>query len=117
MYAPRHFEPRRIDAVVSQLDVAPTVLGMLGFSYDSAFFGRDVLAASSGAHAVPLNHNRDIALLQGDRLNELGFRRTTATIEHETRLAAKPDEQGLRDAASLFQLAYTLYSKRQYGAH
>jgi len=27
IYSPRHVDPRRIDRLVSQIDVAPTVLG------------------------------------------------------------------------------------------
>ena len=119
VYAPRHFAPRRVDTTVSQLDVAPTVLGLLGISHQSAFFGRDVLAGASPVHAVPLNHNRDIALLDGDRLHQLGFRKTAATVvqdasTHRQRAIAR-DEDRVRDAASLFQTAYTLYSRRQYG--
>jgi phosphoglycerol transferase MdoB-like AlkP superfamily enzyme len=116
VYSPANFAPRRVDAVTSQLDVAPTVLGLLGFSYDSAFFGRDVLAAPRGEHPIALNHNRDVALFTGSRLNELGFRRTTATIDYATQHAGERDDEGLRDAASMFQLAYRLYSEHRYGA-
>lgn len=118
VYAPRHFAPRRVETVASQLDVAPTVLGLLGISYESAFFGRDVLAGAPAPRAVPLNHNRDIALLYGSRLNQLGFRKTAATVIHDAtthrQRPAERDEEGLRDAASLFQTAYTLYARRQY---
>ena len=120
IYAPRHFRPREVETVASQLDVAPTVLGLLGISYESAFFGRDVLAPADADRSVPLNHNRDIALMTGDRLNELGFGKRSSTrtadrITHEQRPAPR-DESGISDAASLFQLAYTLYVSGRYAA-
>jgi hypothetical protein len=34
-------EPRRIGGVRSQMDVAPTVMGLLGGAYEHTFFGRD----------------------------------------------------------------------------
>lgn len=77
-----------------------------------------MLAGDPAVHALPLNHNRDIALLDRNRLNQLGFRKTTATvIQDESTHRQQPagrDEEGLRDAASLFQTAYTLYARRQY---
>ncbi|HEX2830547.1 MAG TPA: LTA synthase family protein [Burkholderiales bacterium] len=116
VYSPAHFRPRRVNTVTSQLDVAPTVLGLLKLSYDSAFFGRDVLAGPAQDRAVPLNHNRDVALLTAGRLNELGFRKTSATIDRDTHGSHGRDDEGLKDAASVFQLAYRLYTRRQYGA-
>ena len=43
VYSPGQVQPGRVDAVASQIDVAPTVLGMLDFSYASRFFGHDIL--------------------------------------------------------------------------
>ena len=120
VYAPGHFAPREVDTVTSQLDVAPTVLGLLGISYRSAFFGRDVLTPSSAERSVPMNHNRDVALMTGERLNELGFRKTSSTVlvdRVENRQQPAPrDAEGIDDAASIFQLAYNLYVKHQYAA-
>lgn len=43
IYAPGHIAPARIDTIASQIDVAPTLLGLLNFSYTSRFFGQDIL--------------------------------------------------------------------------
>jgi phosphoglycerol transferase MdoB-like AlkP superfamily enzyme len=118
VYSPRHIAPRRVAALTSQIDVAPTVLGLLNISYDSVFFGRDVLAEPQGASFAPLNHNRDVALFRDGKLNGLGFRKTQSTLAYDvgTRRQAPlaPDIEGLRDTASLFQLAYGLYASRGY---
>jgi phosphoglycerol transferase MdoB-like AlkP superfamily enzyme len=120
VHAPRHFAPRTVDAATSQLDVAPTLLGLLNLSYRSVFFGRDALAPAAAERGVPMNHNRDIALMTGRRLNELGFRGTASTLEldpssHEQRSVPR-DENGIFDTASIFQLAYRLYASRGYAA-
>src|SRR6185295_10265760 len=43
IYAPKLVPPRRCDALCSQIDVTPTLLGLLGWEYDSRFLGVDVL--------------------------------------------------------------------------
>lgn len=43
LYAPGLIEPGTVLTQCSQIDVAPTVLALLGMSYDSLFFGRNVL--------------------------------------------------------------------------
>ncbi len=43
IYAPKLLPARAVDSVVSQIDVAPTLLGILQQSYQSKAFGRDVL--------------------------------------------------------------------------
>jgi len=116
VYSPRHIPPQRVAAPVSQLDVAPTVLGLLNFTYDSTFFGRDALAG--GPSYIPLNHNRDIAIYKSGALNLLGFRKSTATVGYDAashRQTALPnDAAGQRDAASVFQLAHALYAEHRY---
>lgn len=39
IYAPKLVKARRIDMPVSQIDVLPTLLGLLNFDYDSRFYG------------------------------------------------------------------------------
>lgn len=41
MYGPRFFKPESKDVLCSQIDVAPTLLAALNWSYDSQFFGAD----------------------------------------------------------------------------
>ena len=113
VYAPGHLPPRRVDAVTSQMDIAPTVLGMLNISYDSAFFGHDVLARPA-AGLVPLNHNRDIALLAEGRLTELNLRKGSVTLAYDKpsnrQVAIDTDPERLRDAVAVFQSAYDLFT-------
>jgi len=51
-YAPRWIAPRRIDTLSSQMDVAPTLLGALQFSYESTFFGHDLLRSAQSRALV-----------------------------------------------------------------
>ena len=48
IYAPDLLEPKKIDYLVSQIDVIPTMLGLGGMEYESKFYGVDALKAKPG---------------------------------------------------------------------
>lgn len=48
IYAPQLIKPGQIDRLASQMDVAPTLLGLLHFSYRSKFFGQDIVQMETG---------------------------------------------------------------------
>lgn len=121
IYAPKHFKPRTVDILTSQIDIAPTVLGMLNISYDSVFFGKDVFKCNPKDRFVPLNHNRDIALFDGSKLSELNFRKTSSTYLYDKQsnrqTKTKRDEEQVNNAASIYQSAYEFYVNRLYRWH
>jgi phosphoglycerol transferase MdoB-like AlkP superfamily enzyme len=118
LYSPKHLKPGRVDTLTSQIDVAPTVLGILDFNYDSTFFGIDVFKDSHPGRAIPLNHNRDIALFDGSNLFEIGFRKTSAQnlydpVTHR-QTSVTVDSERTKDTIAIFQKAFELYSGRRY---
>ena len=44
IYAPEFVEPQKFSKVTSQIDVMPTVLGLLNFKYQTKFLGQDVFS-------------------------------------------------------------------------
>jgi len=54
-YAPGLIQPGRISSVCSQIDIAPTIFGILNWRYVSSFYGRDVrkVAPGDGGRAFP----------------------------------------------------------------
>ncbi|MDR1041200.1 MAG: sulfatase-like hydrolase/transferase [Deltaproteobacteria bacterium] len=79
MYGPRYFRPRRISTLVSQIDVAPTLLAALGWSYRSQFFGSDALRLSpaqgrawiSTYQLLGFRTDRRLVVLKPDRTAEV----------------------------------------------
>ena len=118
LYSPKHIKPGRVDTLISQIDVAPTVLGILDFNYDSTFFGIDVLRDSHPGRSIPLNHNRDIALFDGLNVSEIGFRKTSAQYIYDPHTHSQTpvavDSERTKDAIAVFQEAFELYSERRY---
>ena len=42
IYAPAYIKPSQINTLVSQIDIMPTLFGILHFSYDSYFYGQNI---------------------------------------------------------------------------
>lgn len=118
IHSPRHVRPGRVGTLTSQIDIAPTVLGLLDFSYDSTFFGADVLHEARPGRPIPLNHNRDVALFDGSHLIVLGFRKTAVQFVYDRRSRVQAreavDPERLTDAIAFFQGGYELYAERRY---
>lgn len=64
---------KRVDTLASSLDVPPTVMGLLGMSYDSKFFGHDVFRVPPSEGRALMTHNSEIALMRDGRMAVLGL--------------------------------------------
>jgi len=108
VYAPKHVAPHRVDRLMSQIDIAPTVLGVLDFSYYTKFLGRDVLHSPPAtdrafvANYQTLGYLRgdDVVLLQPKRKVEVFHRQGEALVPlHD------PDPSLVREAIAFYQVA------------
>lgn len=59
IYAPALLQPQQVNTLTAQIDVAPTILGLLHFNYRSKFMGQDVL------HMQPEQQRAFISTYQG----------------------------------------------------
>ncbi|MDB6121492.1 MAG: sulfatase [Pedosphaera sp.] len=115
-------EPSRVGNLGCSLDVAPTILGILGRPYQTLFFGRDLLHSPDDGGRVLLNHNRDIGMLRGDRLVVLSMPKTVEFYRGDPktenmRKVEKPDEIDFemeKDATAVYQTADDLYMHERY---
>ena len=75
IYSPAHIKPQRVERVMGQLDIAPTLLGLLNFSYRSRFFGYDLFKLEPGRErAFPATYEK-LGYLHKDVLTVLEPRR------------------------------------------
>lgn len=63
--APKHIMPQRNPVLGSSMDVGPTLLGLLGLSYDSPFFGVDLRRVPPRGGRIAMAHNFDVAFGDG----------------------------------------------------
>ena len=66
IYGPKFVTPRQIDTAVSQIDILPTVLGLLDFSYESRFFGQDALNPQYESRLFVSNYQK-IGYINGEQ--------------------------------------------------
>jgi phosphoglycerol transferase MdoB-like AlkP superfamily enzyme len=120
MYAPSILKAGQRNPILgSQIDVAPTLMGILNLSYNSQFFGRDLLRLPPDSGVALMSHNRDVALLRGSRLGVLGLQQEEQLWEKKgagTDITPAPiteDPVILEDAIAYFQSAYYLYKNHR----
>jgi len=115
-------QPSRIPQLGCSLDIAPTILGLIGRPYETIFFGRDLFKLQPEEGRVFINHNRDIGMLAHDRLVVLGLMHTAEFYEGNPKEVdmspmanpGKAEEEIERDAIAVYQVADDLYMHQRY---
>lgn len=104
-YAPGFVAPRQIDRLVSQIDIAPSILGALRLSYRSRFIGQDQFGTDGPARAFISNYQK-VALVQGETVALLGPRRDVKGFVGGAPVAETGIDKGLLlDAITYYQHA------------
>jgi phosphoglycerol transferase MdoB-like AlkP superfamily enzyme len=118
LYSPKHIPPRRVDALMTQIDIAPTVLGLLGLPYEAPFFGQDALNAPAENRVALFNHNHDIAIYREGHIVVFGLKKKVDTFRYDPATdtyAAIPRDPALeRLGIAYFQTAYELFEQHRY---
>jgi phosphoglycerol transferase MdoB-like AlkP superfamily enzyme len=104
-YAPGFVAPRRIDRLVSQIDVAPTILGLLHMSYRSRFIGQDQ-SGDTGPERAFISNYQKVGLVRAEGLVLLGPRRDATGFRDGRPVASAVIDGGLlADAVAFYQHA------------
>ena len=120
VYGPEWIKAGKVDRLMSQIDVAPTVLGLLNFSYKSRFLGYDLNQIPEGEERIFISTYQSIAYAKGDTLVVLNPKQrvTCYRIDYETgeyQLLAE-DPVLVREAIAWYQGASKLYKTGGYRA-
>ena len=104
-YAPGFVAPRRVDRLVSQIDIAPTILGMLHMSYRSRFIGQDQ-SGEAGPERAFISNYQKVGLLRKEGLVLLGPRRDVSGFRDGHAIQASQIDAGLvADTIAFYQHA------------
>lgn len=119
VYAPAIVKAQRVATATSQIDIAPTILGMLGFEYTAPFYGRDILHSStSQSQPILLNHNHNVALLDGNDLLVLGLNQDKKQYRYDPltdrQVSVPVDERILFRSIAYYQTAFDLFRSHRY---
>ncbi|MDI1251771.1 LTA synthase family protein [Thermomonas sp.] len=80
VYAPGHVAPGRFTEMISQVDIAPTLLGMLGMDYDSQFYGVDVFQRPPDSARAFIGTYQLLGYLRHGKLVQLSPHRKVDTV-------------------------------------
>jgi phosphoglycerol transferase MdoB-like AlkP superfamily enzyme len=68
MYSPANLQPRKINRLMAQIDIAPSILGLLQFNYRSKFFGHDIFSLPAGAERAFISTYQGLGYLRNGEL-------------------------------------------------
>lgn len=117
IYSPGFIEPTVVDKVCSQIDLIPTLLSLMHFSYEAPFYGRNVLDPDFRERAFMATY-QDLGYYTKDvltvlspvrRVQQFRIRRHDGWEYDEIPLEGGGEEDVLREAQALYQRANLSY--------
>jgi phosphoglycerol transferase MdoB-like AlkP superfamily enzyme len=81
IYSPGNIAPGKFDGLVAQVDIGPTVLGLLGMDYDSEFYGLDVFQRPPEMARAYLGTYELLGYMQDGKLVQLSPHRRVDTVQ------------------------------------
>lgn len=108
IYGPKWIKPATIDYVSSQIDVGPTILSLLNFSYRSSFFGQDILSEGRFHQRAFMANYLTVGYMENGKIVELGPKQKVRVVDAVSgkQLTAGVNEKELIDETiSYYQTA------------
>lgn len=68
IYSPSLLAPKKIDRLTAQIDIPPTILGLLNFTYKSKFFGTNVLDSSNISERAFISTYQGLGFIENNNL-------------------------------------------------
>ncbi|MBT0653276.1 LTA synthase family protein [Geomobilimonas luticola] len=116
IYAPGRIKPQKIDRMLSQIDIAPTVLGLLNFSYTTRFAGKNIMNMADGEERAFISTYQKLGFIKGDKLLVLGPQKETGFYSFSRQDGATtqipPQEGLLLDGLGYYQGMNYVYKNR-----
>lgn len=117
IYSPKNIPAGKYQGLMSQIDLAPTLLGLLNFSYQSQFFGRDVLAPEQlDAGRALLGNYQKLGFLKDNQFVVLSPRQQVEGYQigdqDAQTLMSSPTQSLVDDAIGYYQGADLLSQRR-----
>ncbi|MDR0296907.1 MAG: sulfatase-like hydrolase/transferase [Rickettsia sp.] len=109
IYAPNILKPQIVDSLASQIDIVPTILGLLKFSYNSKFFGQDIL--NMPANRAFISTYQLLGFMKDNHLVILRPQEQAKTYKlvGEDKIEIENIPSLVEEAISFYQIAYDLY--------
>lgn len=111
----KNSEPRNLTQLCSQIDIFPTLFGLLGWDYESNLFGKDVFKMKPAEERAFVGNYRKLGLLKENKLMVLGDQKTANFYQwnlNKKSLTLQPmEELFLKETIAYYQVASYLYDE------
>lgn len=115
MYSPKHIEPKTIPLLCSQIDIAPTLLDVVGFAYTSPFFGKDILKMDEKSARAWVSTYQLLGYENKDYFLVLDpTKKYTLTVKNPSGNNVDTRNQFINRAIAYYQTAYDVYKDKMY---
>jgi phosphoglycerol transferase MdoB-like AlkP superfamily enzyme len=119
IFAPAHIQPSVVSSLTAQIDIAPTVLGLLNFNYKSKFFGQDVLNTAAEKRRAYISTYQGLGFIKNDQLViQSPVKKIQQFIPNFTTGEAKAttlNDSLVKQAQAFYQVAAWLIKNKKYG--
>ncbi|MEO6687148.1 MAG: sulfatase-like hydrolase/transferase [Dyadobacter sp.] len=109
IYSPGNIKPAKMERLMSQIDLGPTILGLLNFSYTSKFFGYDIFKLEPGRERAFISTYQSLGYIRRDTLVILKPQRVVDTFlpnfKDGSAKSAQSSEALTAEAISWYQTA------------
>jgi arylsulfatase A-like enzyme len=113
-YSPAHVPAERIERLMSQIDVPPTILGRLRMSYRTKFFGRDIFRTPPGEERAFVGNYQALGYIRAGRLVTLAPHRLVRTTVLDAAAGGPSDAELRSEAIAWYQTASHAWRTGQY---
>ena len=106
IYAPKILKPEVIHNISSQIDIAPTLIGLLNAPYESKFFGKDII--NTPANKAFVSTYQKVGYFSNNKLTILGPKESYWSYTIDQNFIQKPsavDKKHLFDTVTFYQSA------------
>ena len=115
IYSPKNIAPAKVDRMIAQVDIGPTILGLLGMDYRSSFYGADLFALEPGRERAFVGNYQRLGYLKNDMLVELAPHRQIDAVhpsydEDRPQLTMPMDNALTLEAIAYYQTASYRFS-------
>jgi phosphoglycerol transferase MdoB-like AlkP superfamily enzyme len=111
----KNSEPKSLIQLSSQIDIFPSLFGLLGWDYKSNLFGKDVFKMKPGEERAFVGNYRKLGLLKENQLMVLGDQKTANFYQwnpvKETLNLQPMEEPFLKETIAYYQVASYLYDE------
>ncbi len=110
-YAPRLLQPDVMPRLMSQIDVAPTLMSWIGLAYESRFFGYDMFALEPGRERAFISTYQKLGYLKNGRLVVLDVNHPPVATDGLPYEGPPPESDAklIREATAWYQAASSLF--------